>query len=56
MVMLLTAEGFNMPLVMLFAGYDPGLFSLTSRGFALYAAAFLMMGGVISGVPLFLPH
>ncbi len=43
-VMLVLAEVFNAPLVWLFAGYDAGLYSLTCRGFRLYAAAFLMMG------------
>lgn len=52
-VMMLLAEVFAAPLVMLFTSYDSALFAITVRGFRIYAAAFLLMGINIWGSSFF---
>lgn len=51
--MTLLAELFHIPLVGIFAGYDPELFAMTCHGFRLYALAFMMMGVNIWGSAFF---
>ena len=47
------AEAISGPLVAVFAGYDPDLFSMTLRGFRLYALSFLLMGMSVWGSAFF---
>lgn len=42
--MVLLAQIFAVPLVMIFASYDAELFAMTCHGFRLYSIAFMMMG------------
>ncbi|MCI8477355.1 MAG: MATE family efflux transporter [Oscillospiraceae bacterium] len=52
-LMTLLAELFSSPLVAIFAGYDLDLFTMTCRGFQLYAPAFLFMGVNVWGSSFF---
>ena len=49
----LLAELLCVPLVSLFASYDPQLFAMTCRGFRIYSLAFLVMGMNIWGSSFF---
>lgn len=42
--MLIIAEVLNVPLIGIFASYDANLLHMASRGFRIYAVAFLFMG------------
>ncbi|MCI8341853.1 MAG: MATE family efflux transporter [Firmicutes bacterium] len=52
-VLVLASETFAEPLVMIFASYDAELFAMTTRGFQLYALAFLFMGFNVWGSSFF---
>ena len=51
--MFVLAEGLASPLAKLFVGYDPGLFSLTIRGFRIFSFSFLFNGIAIYGSSFF---
>lgn len=52
-LMTLIAEIAAVPLVKIFAGYDPELFAMTCRGFRLYSLAFIIMGVNVWGSSFF---
>ncbi len=51
--MLLLGEALALPLTKLFVGYDPALFDLTLRGFAIFSFSFLFAGVAIFGSGFF---
>ena len=53
LAMLLLGEVLAYPLSLLFVGYDPALFSLTLRGFAVFSFSFLFSGIAIFGSSFF---
>ena len=52
-VMLILGEVLARPLSILFVGYDPQLFEMTLRGFAIYSFSFLFSGIAIFGSGFF---
>ncbi len=51
--MLVLSEFLAIPLSRIFAGYDPGLYAMTLKGFRIYAVSFLFSGMAIFGSSFF---